>query len=140
LLIVFRIIPIVFTGGVGDQICVTFATFYGMVSYTVVSAALLSIAGIKVVWWGLHYRRNTESSKEEEEPASGPQLPAIEAEMRPTIEAGLRPAIETELRPAIEAQLLDLVPERRAPSVLEDPFQNIMMRVLQDGRENPFNY
>ena len=87
-----------------------------MVSYTVVSGALLSIAGIKVAWWGLQYRRNTDSSKrEEEEPAAGPQGPAI------------------------EAQLLDLVPERRAPTVLEDPFHNIMMRVLQDGRSNPFN-
>jgi hypothetical protein len=111
-----------------------------MVSYTVVSGALLSIAGIKVAWWGLQYRRNTDSSKrEEEEPAAEPQGPAIEAELRPAIEAELRPAIMNEARPAIEAQLLDLVPERRAPTVLEDPFHNIMMRVLQDGRSNPFN-
>jgi len=104
-----------------------------MVSYAVLSAALLSLAGVKVVRWGWH-RRRVNSPKEET--AEGPQLPAIEAEQqRPAIEARVLPAIEAQLRPAIEAQLVDLV---QTPSVQEESFQNIMMRVLQNGRANPF--
>jgi hypothetical protein len=106
-----------------------------MVSYAVLSAALLSLAGVKVVRWGLHRRR---CNSPEEETAEGPQLPAIEAEQqrqRPAIEARVIPAIEAQLRPAIEAQLVDL---GQTPSVQEESFQNIMMRVLQNGRANPF--
>jgi protein tyrosine phosphatase (PTP) superfamily phosphohydrolase (DUF442 family) len=86
-----------------------------------------------VVRWGWH---RCLVNRPKEETAEGPQLPAIEAEQqRPAIEAQVLPAIEAQLRPAIEAQLVDLV---QTPSVQEESFQNIMMRVLQNGRANPF--
>jgi hypothetical protein len=99
------------------EICVAWSAFYGMVAYTVTVTVLLSLFGIRV---GKRFfnRRCRSGRIPSRENAAPMPLPALEG-----------------------GQEIDLVPERRAPPDLlqEEPFEDIMMRVLGSSRNtNPF--
>ena len=107
-------------------VCLVVSAFYGLVSYTILTTALLSMFGVKVGF--RRYRRSGRSghsarSSTEEEGSDQPQ---------------------TQLRALEGIQLVDLATERRAPPARENsdqvPFEEIMSNILR-GRNmanNPF--
>jgi hypothetical protein len=106
-------------------VCLVVSAFYGLVSYTILTTALLSMFGVKVGF--RRYRRSGcsghsgRSSTEEGSEQPQAQLRALEGN-----------------------QLVNLVTERRAPPTRENsdqvPFEEIMSNILR-GRNmanNPF--
>jgi hypothetical protein len=106
-------------------VCLVVSAFYGLVSYTILTTALLSMFGVKVGF--RHYRRSGRSGH------SG----------RSSTEEGSEQP-QAQLRALEGNQLVDLVTERRAPPTRENsdqvPFEEIMSNILR-GRNmanNPF--
>ena len=94
--------------------CVTIASFYSMVAYTVVASLLLGLSGVRVV--RASFRRRRRQTKD-------PSCEDLEEQQQQQ-----------------ETPALDLVPERRAPQDQGHvPFEDVMRRVLSEGRHtNPF--
>jgi hypothetical protein len=106
-------------------VCLVVSAFYGLVSYTILTTALLSMFGVKVGF--RHYRRSGRS---------------VHSGRSSTEEGSEQP--QTQLRALEGNQLVDLVTERRAPPTRENsdqvPFEEIMSNILR-GRNmanNPF--
>ena len=106
-------------------VCLVVSAFYGLVSYTILTTALLSMFGVKVGF--RRYRRSGRSGH------SG----------RSSTEEGSEQP-QTQLRALEGNQLVNLVTERRAPPTRENsdqvPFEEIMSNILR-GRNmanNPF--
>ncbi len=98
-------------------VCLVVSAFYGLVSYTILTTALLSMFGVKVGF--RRYRRSGRSGH---------------SDRSSTEEGSEQP--QTQLRALEGNQLVDLVTERRA----QVPFEEIMSNILR-GRNmanNPF--
>jgi hypothetical protein len=106
-------------------VCLVVSAFYGLVSYTILTTALLSMFGVKV-----GFRRYRCSGRSGHSARSS------------TEEGSEQP--QTQLRALEGIQLVDLATERRAPPTRENsdqvPFEEIMSNILR-GRNmanNPF--
>ena len=106
-------------------VCLEVSAFYGLVSYTILTTALLSMFGVKVGF--RRYRRSGRSGHS----------------ARSSTEEGSEQP-QTQLQALEGYQLVDLVTERRAPPTRENsdqvPFEEIMSNILR-GRNmanNPF--
>ncbi len=106
-------------------VCLVVSAFYGLVSYTILTTALLSMFGVKV-----GFRRCRRSGRSGHSGRSS------------TEEGSEQP--QAQLRALEGNQLVDLVTERRAPPTRENsdqvPFEEIMSNILrgQNMTNNPF--
>jgi hypothetical protein len=110
------------------EICLDGPSFYGLISYTVGVTAILSLFGIRV---GRRFFRNRSVRSSSQETTESP-LETTESPPTP--------------QHVLESRLaaIDLAPQRRGqpPTTIcqeDEQFENIMMRVLREGRStNPF--